>query len=110
MSVCIVPDISFTLGSIALLLQFAILQDDGSGTDTLMPMPDAASATVTWISPSGQRRVLSPVAPLSAVFGWVTSAGEFRTPHVEVGRCLVSAAGGGVFFTDPFTVEVKAQF
>jgi hypothetical protein len=108
MSVCVVPDISFTVGSIDLLLQFCIQQDDGSGT--LVPIPDASTATVTWISPSGQRRPLSPVAPISAIFGWVTSAMEFRTPHTETGRCLVSAVTGGVFWTEPFSVEVLSPF
>ena len=108
MTVCVVPDISFTVGSINLLLQFCIQQDDGSGT--LIPIPDASTAVVTWVSPSGQRRQLSPVAPTSAIFGWTTSAMEFRTAHTETGRCLVSAVTGGVYWSEPFTVEVQSPF
>ena len=108
MSVCVVPDISFTQGSTALLLQFAILQEDASGA--LVPMPDAATATVTWLSPNGQTRVLSAIAPTSAVFGWITQAREFPSPRTEIGRCRVSTVSGGLFWTQPFTVQVNPVF
>lgn len=112
MSVCFTPDISFTVGSTALLLQFAIYQDDGSGADppVLVPIPDADTVNVTWKSPNGQSRLLSLISRDSAVFGWTTSAHEFVTPHTEIGRMFVSTASGGAFWTSTFVVTVNPVF
>ncbi len=108
MSVCVTPDVSFVLGSVDVEIPFVIAQADTTGT--LVPIPDASTATVTWVSPSGQERPLSLLSPVSAVFAWYTTAREFPTPHVEIGRCRVSFPSGARFWTAPFTIEVRAVF
>ena len=110
MSVCFTADQMFTAGQTNLLIQFCIQQDDGSGTGTLVPIPDANTATVTWVAANGQRRLLSLVTPASAIFGWVTSAGEMNRAHSETGRCYVQPASGGGYYTQPFVITVDAVF
>lgn len=104
MTVAVSPDVTFAVGSIDTVIPFVLADADG------VPIPDASTATVTWISPSGQERRLTLITPLSAVFAWYTLAGEFTTPHTEVGRCRVSFPSGARFWTAPFTLTVTPLF
>lgn len=104
MTVAVNPDVTLTAGSIDVAIPFVLAGIDG------VPIPDATTATVTWVSPSGHERPLTLLTPVSAVFVWYTLAGEFTTAHTEVGRCRVSFPSGARFWTAPFTVAVLPLF
>jgi hypothetical protein len=108
MTVAIEPDYAFPVGTVGQALLFPIQVPDEQGQPMLLPHP--TSATVTWITPDGTQRLLSCVVPGSAVFAWVTSANEFRTPHTEIGRLKVSTISGQTFYGALFTLTVTAQF
>ena len=109
MTVRSTPDITFPVGSVDVEIPFVMAQRDASGA--LVPIPDALTATVTWVAADGTQRPLTLIAPSSAVFAWYTTAREFVTPHTEVGRCRVNFPSGAVFWTNTtFTVEVTARF
>lgn len=108
MSVCVNFDYSFPVGCIGVVLPFTIYVPDGVGSNVLLS--NAGSAVVTWVTPGGTNRVLSSVGPPSAAFQWTVSAKDFPTSRIEIGRCKVSTASGGVFYTSSFLVQVTAQF
>ncbi len=95
-------DISFAAGTIGLTLPFIVIENG-------LPISNATSATVTWIASDGQRRPLTLVTPISAVFTYTVSANDWRTPRRETGYLLVSF-GTNVYPTvSSFTVNVTRR-
>ena len=92
-------DISFALGTIGLVIPFILTEND-------TPISNATSATVTWISMSGQHRPLTLVTPASAVFTYTVSAEDWRTPRREIGYLLVSYGTNVYPSMSNFTVNV----
>ena len=97
-------DVSFVVSTIGLILPF-VVTDKVTG----LPISNAVSANVTWVAHNGVRRPLTLDVPVSAVFVYTVSAMDFRTPHREVGRLLVSY-GTSEFWTSHFTVAVHPVF
>lgn len=92
-------DLSFAVGTIGLTIPF-IVTENGS------PISNAVSANVTWIGSDGQERHLTLETPISAVFTYLLSSGDYRVPRRETGYLLVSY-GSHVFpSVSSFTVHV----
>ena len=92
-------ELSFAVGTIGLTVPFIV-------TENGIPISNAISANVTWIASDGQRRPLTLETPISAVFTYVMSSGDYRLPRRETGYLLVSY-GSYVFpSVSSFTVNV----
>lgn len=99
-------DVSFVVSTVGLVIPF-IVTDRATG----LPISNALSASVTWFNQAGHRRILTLEAPVSAVYTYTLSAGDFRTPRREVGRLHVSYYGGTAFWAvSTFTVGVSPAF
>lgn len=95
-------ELSFYMGTIGLVLPFVV-------TEHGLPISNAQSATVTWLNNRGVQRHLTLTSPVSAEFCYTTSAGEFRTPHIEEGVLRVSFYTN-VFYTSSFTTRITGLF
>lgn len=95
-------DVSFYVGTIGLVLPFVV-------TEHGLPISNAQSATVTWVNNRGIQRHLTLTSPVSAEFCYSTSAGEFRTPHIEEGYLQVSFYTNR-FYTSAFSVNIIDHF
>lgn len=92
-------DISFAVGTIGLVIPFVL-------TENAVPISNATSATVTWVSMDGHRRPLTLTTPISAVFTYTVSANDWRSPRREIGYLLVSYGTNVYPSVDTFTVHI----
>lgn len=92
-------DLSFAVGTIGLVIPFVI-------TENGLPISNAVSANVTWISSDGRQRALTLLTPISAVFTYTVSANDWRSPRREVGYLLVSFDTNVFPSVSTFTVHV----
>lgn len=95
-------DISCAISTVGLYIPFVLMENG-------VPISNAISANVIWISQDGKQRPLTLFVPASAEFGYVTSSRDTRTPHYEEGYLQVSF-GTNVFTTSSFTVNIVAHF
>jgi hypothetical protein len=95
-------DVSCIVSTVGLVIPFVVL--DGG-----LPISNALSATVVWISQRGISRTLTLESPVSASFIYTTSAHDFRTPMTEEGYLAVRFPGSE-FPTQPFTVRIHGHF
>lgn len=95
-------DISCIVSTVGLVIPFVVL-DNG------VPISNALSATVIWMSQRGIQRTLTLESPVSASFIYVTSAEDFRVPMTEQGYLAVRFTGAE-FPTQPFTVRIHGHF
>lgn len=103
--------IEFTCAAstVGLVLPFILVDPPVAGATTSVPISNAESATVVWLSQSGQRRPLQLSYAESATFTYTLSMGDTRTPHSESGVLQVTF-GTGVFFTSAFQFVVAPHF
>lgn len=97
------------VSTVGLVLPFVLVDSPLSAGMDGMPISNAESASVTWVNQAGLRRSLTFSNALSAVFTYVLSAGDTRTPHQEQGYLLVSM-GTACYPTAPFLFRVVDHF
>lgn len=95
-------DVSCTVGTIGLVVPFVI-------TENGVPISNAVSCVVTWVSQDARLRPLTLNTPVSAEFIYVMSAWDTRAPHREEGYLRVSF-DQNVYATSFFTVQIVPHF
>lgn len=103
--------IEFTCAAstVGLVLPFILVDPPVPPATEGLPISNAESATVVWLSQSGQRRPLQLSYAESATFTYTLSMGDTRIPHSESGVLQVTF-GTGVFFTSAFQFVVAPHF
>lgn len=97
------------VSTVGLVLPFVLTDPALGWASTGLPISNAESATAVWINTQGFRRVLTFSNADSAVFTYVLSQQDTRSPHIETGYLEVTI-GGAVFPTSTFVFRVNPHF
>ncbi len=97
------------VSTIGLVLPFVLLDPPTTDGEPGVPISNAESASVTWVNQQGIRRPLTYSNQEAALFTYVLSSGDTRSPHQEQGYLQVSL-GAAVYMTSAFLFRVIDHF